>query len=58
MLLYINGKFTMGELKLSFIFYFPVHNRPTLSISTIKHTYMYLWYPLFHAQRGRRDQHK
>jgi hypothetical protein len=47
MLLYMNGKFTMGKMKSSLLSSSFVLNSPSLSISRCRSRY--LWYPLFQA---------
>jgi hypothetical protein len=60
MLLHINGKFKMGKLnhlfcrKVSFLT--NPHCRFRCVGQGMKQTYLYLWYPLFQAQRDRCDQ--
>jgi hypothetical protein len=60
MLLHINGKFTMGKLKSSLCrnvsFLTDTHCRFLGVGQGMKHTYLYLWYPLFQAQSDRCDQ--
>jgi hypothetical protein len=60
MLLHINGKLTMGKLKLSLCrkvsFLTDPHCRFRGVGQGMKQTYVYLWYPLFKAQWDRCDQ--
>jgi hypothetical protein len=58
MLLYINGMFTMGILKSSLLFLTVPHNQCRGVGKGMNQTYLYLWYYLFQAQWGRRDQQK
>ena len=60
MLLHINGKFTMGKLKSSLCRKVPFLTTPHCLFrgvgQDIKHTYLYLWYPLFQVQCDRCGQ--
>jgi hypothetical protein len=60
MLLYINGKFTLGKLKHLFCrkvsFLTDPHSRFRGVGQGMKQTYLYLWYPLLKAQWDICDQ--